>query len=80
MNTIIQLKPTITFNKVCPAIILANNRTDKLTNLNVYEINSIGIINKLNNNGHPEGINKFKKYANPFLSNKVVIILINKYK
>jgi len=30
-KTITQLKPTITFNKVCPAIILANKRTDKLT-------------------------------------------------
>ena len=27
-------KPAITFNKVCPAIIFANNRTDKLTTLN----------------------------------------------
>ena len=30
-KTITQLKPTITFNKVCPAIILAKRRTDKLT-------------------------------------------------
>ena len=58
---IIQLKPTITFNKVCPAIIFANKRTDKLTKRKLYEINSIGIINKLNKIGHPEGINKFKK-------------------
>lgn len=28
---IIQLKPTITFSKVCPAIMFANKRTDKLT-------------------------------------------------
>jgi hypothetical protein len=77
-KTITQLNPTITFNKVCPAIIFANKRTDKLTNLKLYEITSIGIISKLNKIGHPEGINKFKKYAIPFLSNNVVIILINK--
>ena len=74
---ITQLNPTITFNNVCPAIILANKRTDKLTNRKLYEITSIGIINKLNKIGQPEGINKLKKKLKPFLSNSVVRILIN---
>ena len=30
-KTITQLKPTITLSNVCPAIIFANKRTDKLT-------------------------------------------------
>ena len=42
INKILHEKPTITFNKVCPVIILANNRTPKLIGLNIYETNSIG--------------------------------------
>ena len=60
-NTIIQLNPTITFKSVCPAIIFANKRTERLTKRKLYEITSIGIISKLNSIGHPGGINKFKK-------------------
>jgi hypothetical protein len=32
-KSILQEKPTITFNKVCPAIKFANNRTPKLIGL-----------------------------------------------
>lgn len=42
----LQEKPTITFNSVCPAIRLANNRTPKLMGLNIYDISSIGTSNK----------------------------------
>jgi hypothetical protein len=56
-----QLNPTITFNNVCPAIIFANNRTDKLNNLKVYEINSIGINKKIIAIGVPAGKNKLNK-------------------
>jgi hypothetical protein len=35
INSIDQLKPTITFNKVCPANILAKSRTERLPNLKV---------------------------------------------
>ena len=42
----LQEKPTITFNSVCPAIKLANSRTPKLIGLNIYDINSIGTNNK----------------------------------
>jgi hypothetical protein len=40
---ITQLNPTITFKRVWPAIMFANNRIDKLIGLNKKEINSIGI-------------------------------------
>ena len=45
-------KPTITFNKVCPAIKFANNRTPKLIGLKIYEISSIGT----NNNASPKDV------------------------
>ena len=56
-----QLNPTITFKRVCPAIIFAKRRTDKLTNLKLYEINSIGIKTKIKGNGHPDGMKRPKK-------------------
>ena len=42
MSNIFQENPIITFNKLCPAIKLINNRTPKLIGLAIYEINSIG--------------------------------------
>ena len=54
-------KPTIIFMSVCPAIIFANSRTDKLKSINVYEINSIGINRKIIANGVPSGKNKLNK-------------------
>jgi len=69
INTIDQLNPRITFNKACPANILAKSRTERLTTLKVYEINSIGIKRKSNAKGAPDGIKRLKKYATPCLRN-----------
>ena len=44
-NNILQEKPTITFNNVCPAIKFANNRTPKLIGLKINDISSIGTSN-----------------------------------
>ena len=46
----LQAKPTITFNKVCPAKILINSRTPKLIGLEKYDTYSIGTSNKANKN------------------------------
>lgn len=43
---ILQEKPTIIFNKLCPAIKLIKSRTPRLTGLNMYETNSIGVNTK----------------------------------
>lgn len=57
-NNMLQEKPTITFNSVCPAIKFANNRTPKLIGLKIYDKSSIGT----NSNAKPkevlDGINK----------------------
>lgn len=47
-NNILQEKPTITFNKVCPAIKFANSRTPKLIGRNIYDISSIGTNSRAN--------------------------------
>lgn len=57
-NSILQEKPTITFNSVCPAIKFANNRTPKLIGLKIYDKSSIGTNNKARPNEVLEGINK----------------------
>ena len=41
-NIILQANPTITFNKLCPAIKLMKSRTPKLIGFAIYETNSIG--------------------------------------
>ena len=51
-------KPTITFNKVCPAIKFANSRTPKLIGLKIYDKSSIGTNNKAKPKEVFEGINK----------------------
>jgi hypothetical protein len=48
-------------NNVCPAIILANNRIDKLKVRNKYEITSMTTIDGNNHFGPPFGINNCKK-------------------
>ena len=53
-------KPPKTFIIVCPAIILANNLTDKLIGLLRYEITSITIINGSKTIGTPLGTKSFK--------------------
>jgi hypothetical protein len=59
-SSIDQEKPAITFNRVCPAIIFANSRTDKLIGRNIYETNSIGTNKKANPSDEPGGKNKEK--------------------
>jgi len=60
-NTIDQLNPKITFNKVCPANIFAKSRTERLTTLKVYETNSIGIKSNNKAKGAPAGRKRLKK-------------------
>ena len=57
-NNMLQEKPTITFNKVCPAIRFANNRTPKLIGLKTYDKSSIGTNNRAKPKEVLEGINK----------------------
>ena len=54
-------KPAITFSRVCPASILANNRTDRLIGRERYEITSIGISKGYMGSGVPGGTKKLKK-------------------
>ena len=57
-------KPPMTFNKICPAIMFANNRTDKLMKVIVNPMTSSGTMNPTIANGVPAGRNLRKK-ANP---------------
>ena len=57
-NNILQEKPTITFNNVCPAIKFANSRTPKLIGLKIYDKSSIGTNNKAKPNEVLAGRNK----------------------
>lgn len=57
-SSMLQEKPTITFNSVWPAIKLANNRTPKLIGRNIYDISSIGTNNKARPNEVFAGIKK----------------------
>ena len=63
----LQEKPTITFNKLCPAIKLINNRIPKLIGLAIYDINSIGTNSKANKNVVLAGKNKEKIWKLYFL-------------
>ena len=61
-SNMLQEKPIITFNKLCPAIKLINNRTPKLIGLAIYEINSIGTSNNAKKNEVFAGKNKEKVF------------------
>jgi hypothetical protein len=50
-NLIIKIKEDKTFVKICPAVILANGRTGKLTIRKKYDIFSIGSKSCINNKG-----------------------------
>ena len=52
--------PERIFNSACPAVIFANNRTDKLITRDSVETNSIRIMNGVITNGEPLG----KKWLN----------------
>ena len=54
----VKTNPLTTFNKVCPAIMLANNRTAKAIGRNKYEIISIGTKINPNKNEVPAGKKK----------------------
>jgi len=69
----VQAKVDIIFNNVCPAIILANNRIDKLKGLNKCDINSITTIKGAINIGVPGGIKKLKKCI-PCSKNPMILI------
>ena len=57
---IVHANPIKTFNKICPLIIFANNRTDKLITVIKYDTTSI-ITNKgIKANGVPDGKKKPK--------------------
>jgi hypothetical protein len=58
-----QIKPAITLSNVCPAIIFANNRIDKLIGLKKKDKNSIGTSNKLNITEIPEGKKAEKNFS-----------------
>ena len=61
-SSIDQEKPAITFNRVCPAIILANKRTERLIGRKIYETNSIGTNKKAKPSYEPGGKNKEKTW------------------
>ena len=64
--------PPTTFNKVCPAIILAKSRILRLNGRVKYEITSIAIINGAKNMGTPEG-KKNEKNRVPCLKNATIV-------
>jgi len=72
-NNILQENPTITFNKLWPAIKFINNRIPKLIGFAIYEINSIGTSNKAKKNVVLEGKNKEKIFVLYFL--KVIMFI-----
>ena len=78
-NPKLMTNPPNTFNIVCPAIMFANNLTDKLTGLLKYEIISIIVINGSRTTGTPLGTNMLK-YLKPCLINPIIVtaIKINK--
>jgi hypothetical protein len=51
----VHAKPIKTFNKICPLIMLANNRTDKLITVMKYETTSIITSKGINAKGVPAG-------------------------
>ena len=68
----VHANPAITFNKVCPAIIFANKRIDKLTGLKTYEITSIGTRSNANAKDVPDGKNNEKK-AKPWVRTQTML-------
>ena len=69
-------KPPKTFIIVWPAIIFANNLTDKLIGLLKYEIISITTINGNKTIGTPLGTKSFK-YPSPCLINPIIVTPTN---
>lgn len=78
-----QLNPAMTFNKIWPAIILANNRTDKDTIVIENPLISNGTIMKTIANGVPAGKNlpllekPCKRIPTNLLPNQTIPPLVN---
>jgi len=53
--------PIRTFLRVCPALLFAKSRTERLTTRKVYEINSIGTRRKSRGSGQPAGLNRLNR-------------------
>ena len=69
-------KPPKTFNIVWPAIMFANNLTDKLTGLLRYEIISMIVINGKSTAGTPLGTN-ILKYLKPCFIKPIIVTAMN---
>lgn len=74
-DNIVQAKPAIIFSNVCPDIILANNRIDKLNTLAIYDINSINMKKGASWIGAPLGKKKPKNWSLCIL-NAIILIPI----
>ncbi len=70
---VLNIKALKIFNKVCPANIFANNRTDKLNGRIKYETNSITTKNGTSGLGTPLGTNNLKKFS--WLLNKLIMVM-----
>ena len=64
--------PLKILSSVCPATMLANNRTPKLNARAKYEINSIRASNGTNARGVPAGTKKLKKWIPCRMNPKIV--------
>jgi hypothetical protein len=71
----VQAKPTKTFKRVWPAIILQKSRIAKLKGLKIYPINSTGTNKKANATEVPEGKNK-EKNSNLCVLTQIIFIPI----
>ena len=72
---ITKLNPIRTFIRVCPAIILANNRIPKLIGLKKYDINSTGTSKNPNKKEVLSGKNNEKKFE-PCKRTEIMLIPI----
>lgn len=71
----VQAKPAIIFNKVCPEVIFANNRIAKVKTLTKYERNSIEISKGTIINGTFLGKKREKKFR-PWVFKPIILIPI----
>jgi len=72
---IVQANPAITFNKICPAIMFANNRTDKEMKVIVNPNLSKATMNGIIGNGVPAG-NNLPKIFLPWRRNPTLLFPI----
>jgi len=79
-NSIVKLKPIKIFNNVCPAIIFANNRIDKLNKRATYETISIKTNKMAIAIGVPFGKKNPINLKNPLLYIAKILIMIKRIK